>query len=209
MKNSMQLYGKYIVPVVIVGMMFCCVFTVWAAPQQQQSQESKPVVRTNTDVWIDTFSFLNHSRNCNVANPGSSGCDIYEGDEIRISVAGMICGCHNRFVWVKFEADAQLIWEGHVLHTQQYPSEPVCYLSSVCPVSVSFSNGATWKAFPGTHTLKFTLDSKNEIPESNENNNSKSVTVTVKRRPLTLPETKPKTPINIPVPNSPAGDQLR
>jgi hypothetical protein len=209
MKNRMQLYSKCTVSMVIVGIMLCFVSPVWAAPQQQQSQESNPAVMTKTDVWIDNFHIRNQSRNCDVTNPGASGCDIYEGDEIRIGVSGMICGCHNRLVWVKFEADAQLIWEGNALFTQKYPSEPVCYLSSVCPESVEFSHNRTWKALVGTHTLKIIMDSKKEILESNENNNTRSVTVTVKHRPLQLPETKPKTPINIPVPTSPAGGQLR
>ena len=209
MKNRMQLYGKCMVSMVIVGMMLCFVSPVWAAPQQQQSQESNPVVMTKTDVWIDNFHIRNQSRNCDVVNPGASGCDIYEGDEIRVGVHGMICGCWNRLVWVKFEADAQLIWEGHVLNTQQYPSESVCYQSSVCPTSVAFTNSSAWKALMGTHTLKIIMDSKHEISEINEHNNSKSVTVTVKLRQLQLPETKPKTPINIPVPTSPAGGQLR
>ena len=209
MKNRMQLYGKCIVSMVIVGIILCFVSTGWAAPKQQQIQESNPAVMPKTDVWIENFHISNKTRGCDVVNPGASGCDIYEADEIRISVSGMICGCHNRLVWVKFEADEQLIWEGNARGGQPYPSESVCYISHVCPESFNFAHGATWKALKGTHTLKITMDSKEEILESNEYNNTRSVTVTVKHRPLQLPETKPKTPINIPMPTSPAGGQLR
>jgi hypothetical protein len=191
MKNRMQLYSKYIVLMMIVGMMLFFVSTGWAA----------------TDVSINLFDVLNNSRACSITKPEPSGCDIYEGDVVQIIGETMICGCYNRPVQVKFEADAQLLWEG--LMPQLYPSEPVCYKSTVCPVGIDYGKSAQWKASPGTHTLKFTVDSKNEISEINENNNSKSVTVTVKLKQLKLPVTKPKTPINIPVPTSPAGGQLR
>ena len=213
MKNRMQLYGKCMVSMVIVGMMICFASPVWAAPQQQLSQESNPAVMTKTDVWIDSFSFYNRSRSCFIADSSghlvTSGCDVYEGDEIRIGVSGMICGCWNRHVWVKFEADAQLIWEGYVQSTQQHPSEPVCYRSSVCPVPVQFTNSPIWKALVGTHTMKVTMDSKNEIFEINENNNTISVTVNVKNRPIQLPETKPTTPLKKPLPTAPSGGQFR
>jgi len=193
MKNRMQLYGKCMVPVVIVGIMLCFASAVWAA----------------TDVYINIFDVVNNSRGCSITKPGPSGCDIYEGDVVQIKGETMICGCHNRPVQVKFEADAQLLWEGLMNYPQQYPSEPVCYKSTVCPVGFDYGKSAQWKASPGMHTLKFTVDSKNEISEINEHNNSKSVTVTVKLKQLKLPETKTKTPINIPVPTSPAGGQLR
>jgi hypothetical protein len=192
MKNRMQLYGKCMAPVVIVGIMLCFASAVWAA----------------TDVYIGIFDVVNKSRGCSITKPEPSGCDIYDRDIVQIKGVTMICGCHNRTVQVKFEADAQLLWEG-LMYSQLYPSEPVCYKSTVCPVGFSYGKSAQWTASPGTHTLKFTVDSKNEIHELNENNNSKSVTVTVKLRQLKLPETKPKTPINIPVPTSPAGGQLR
>lgn len=210
MKNRMQLYSKHMVPVVIVAMMLCFVSAVWAAQQQQQPiEESKPVVTTNTtntDVWINSFHVRNKSRDCYITN---SGCDIYELDELMIYGDVAICGCVNRPVWVKFEVDAALLKEDLMTMFQHYPSEPVCYHPTVCPVVTSFSRGATWIVGPGTHTLKMSVDSKNEIYEINEHNNSKSITVTGKLIPLQLPKTKPKTPIKIPVPNAPASGQLR
>jgi type 1 glutamine amidotransferase len=39
--------------------------------------------------------------------------------------------------------------------------------------------GGSWKAGPGTHTITFYADSKEDIHESNEQNNIKSITVIV------------------------------
>lgn len=36
-----------------------------------------------------------------------------------------------------------------------------------------------WTATAGTHTITFTLDTESDVAESNETNNSRSVTVTV------------------------------
>jgi len=177
MKNRKQLYGKYKVLVVVVGMMLCFVSSVWAAQQQQQSRESKPVVTTHTDVWIDNFTVKNISRDCYITNPGPSGCDIYEGDELGIGRMVNICGTMKP-IRVKYEVDAQLLVEYLMQGFQQGWMG-----STVYPVANSISNYAAWIAFPGTHILKFTVDSMNEISEINELN-SKSVTVTVKRRLL-------------------------
>jgi hypothetical protein len=45
--------------------------------------------------------------------------------------------------------------------------------------------GVSWKAVPGTHTITFVVDSKNDIYELNEFNNAKSITLTV---PFSVPE---------------------
>jgi hypothetical protein len=200
MKNRIRLYGKCIVPVVIFGI-FCCISAVWAA-QQQPGQETNPIATTKTDVWIYEFRVSG----CHL---GNDGYEAYEGDQIRFGGNIRMCGCWNRPLWVKYEVDGQLLKEWLMPFFQKYPSETACYKSGVCPEAPEYTDTATWVALPGTHTLKFSLDSKGEIYEIDELNNSKSVTVTVKHRPLQLPETKPKTPIKIPVPNSPAGSQLR
>lgn len=61
----------------------------------------------------------------------------------------------------------------------------------------------SWKnPTPGTHTLIFTVDSKNDIYESNELNNSKSITVNIPLPAIDkIKDIKTKPPIPVPIPN--------
>jgi hypothetical protein len=63
--------------------------------------------------------------------------------------------------------------------------------------------GVSWKATPGTHTVVFTADSKNDIGEGpqNEINNTKTITITVPLPAIDkVKDMKTKQPIPVPVP---------
>ena len=209
MKNSDQLYRKSIVLIVIIGMMLCLVSAVGAG-QKPLIIETRPFVGTQTDVSLKTFLvgsqwgvIIKEEEWNNVKEyTVDPNMLIYVGDVIRIGGTVIICGCWNRPVWVKFEADGQIIseelWRGFV----KYPTKPPCYREEGDWHCLSIgSHKAQWIAVPGTHTLKMTVDSKNEIYETNERNNSKSVTMTVKLKPHQLPK--------IPLPAAPSGGQFR
>jgi hypothetical protein len=89
MKNSGQLYRKFIVLMVIFGITLCFVSAAQAG-QKPLITENKPFVGTQTDVWIDWFHVVNNKNRCVIYSetsaPAYEGeCDIFDEDEISFS----------------------------------------------------------------------------------------------------------------------------
>jgi hypothetical protein len=91
------------------------------------------------------------------------------GDIVLIKGYYMVKGC------VKTLFSGKITINGNTLIEQEMTN-----FSANCEMKMwDAMFGGSWKAVPGTHTFTFYADSKEDIHESNEQNNTKSITVIV------------------------------
>jgi hypothetical protein len=95
-----------------------------------------------------------------------------------------VTGCVSNPFFGKIEVDGQIIGEEQeLINFCPDCTNPNCYYMW------DYFLKDTWEAVPGSHTITFTADSKNNISEGliNETNNMKSITVNVPMPDIRVP----------------------
>jgi hypothetical protein len=124
---------------------------------------------------------------------------VKPGDVTHISCLAMVRGCVRKPFYVKIEIDGKTITE------QQIESpDPGCTIAEERPYpQYTWDKGiiTEWTAVVGTYTIRCTVDSKSDITEVNENNNTDIKSLTVRFPALDkIKDIKTKAPIPVPVP---------
>ena len=121
------------------------------------------------------------------------------GDVISISCDYFVSGCFEQKAFSnRVDIDGILYYEEERYWLPPTNVNPNCHQEN--RTSDAFSP-AKWTATPGSHTIKCILDSKNNMAEGHELNNTDSVTVNVPLPQIDkIKDFKTKQPIPIPVP---------
>jgi hypothetical protein len=123
------------------------------------------------------------------------------GDVISISCDYFVSGCFEQKAFSnRVDIDGILYYEEERYWLPPQNVKPNCQQEN--RTSAAFSP-SKWTATPGSHTIKCILDSKNNMAEGHELNNTKSVTVNVPLPALDkVKDIKTKQPIPVPVPGA-------
>jgi hypothetical protein len=170
----------YRITIAILVMMISIIISqgAFAAEAMPGRETMKPQTKQTPDVKPSSLE----------AMPGSPQA----GQIVSLKGIYEVTGCISDPFYGKMEVDGQIIGEEQELDNMC----PNCAHPS-CHNKWDWYLVVPWEAVPGSHTITFTVDSKNNISEGviNETNNTKSITVNVPMPDIQVPEKIHRKPI--------------